>query len=120
MVFGDGDGRLFNRFTIAPEMFGHAAGHAVIQHIAPLEYQGQPGALNESICDVFGTLFRQWVLRQTVEQADWLIGVGLLARGVKGTVLRSLRAPGTVYNDPTLGRDPQPGHMRDYVVISDD
>lgn len=26
-----------------------------------------------------------------------------------------MKAPGTAYDDPVLGRDPQPSHMRDYV-----
>jgi Zn-dependent metalloprotease len=120
MVFGDGDGRLFNRFTIAPEMFGHSLGHAIIEHTAHLATEGQPGALAESFCDVFGTLARQWTLRQTAEQADWLIGVGLLGADVKGVALRSMRAPGTAYDDTQLGRDRQPAHMRDYEVTTED
>jgi len=31
-----------------------------------------------------------------------------------------MAAPGTAYDDPRLGRDPQPGHMRDYVDTQDD
>jgi Zn-dependent metalloprotease len=31
-----------------------------------------------------------------------------------------MKAPGTAYNDPVLGKDPQPAHMRDYVnTVSD-
>jgi len=53
--------------------------------------------------------------RQTADQADWLIGAGLLAKKVKGVALRSMKAPGTAYDDPTLGKDPQPGDMKHYV-----
>ena len=54
------------------------------------------------------------------EAADWLIGAGLLAKGVKGVALRSLKAPGTAYDDRVLGRDPQPAHMQDFVRTTDD
>lgn len=31
-----------------------------------------------------------------------------------------MKAPGTAYDDPVIGRDPQPGHMRDYVNTYED
>ena len=34
--------------------------------------------------------------------------------------LRSLKAPGTAYDDPVLGRDPQPAAMSGYVKTSTD
>jgi Zn-dependent metalloprotease len=115
MVFGDGDGKLFNRFTIALDVIGHELAHGVTQDEAQLAYYGQSGALNESLSDVFGALVKQHKLRQTAKKADWLIGAGLLASGVKGVALRSMKAPGTAYDDPILGKDPQPAHMRDFV-----
>ena len=120
MVYGDGDGELFNRFTIAIDVIGHELTHGVTDYEAGLEYQDQPGALNESFSDVFGSLVKQYKRRQTAKEADWLIGKGLLARGVKGEALRSMREPGTAYDDDVLGKDPQPGHMRDYVRTRED
>ncbi len=120
MVYGDGDGKLFNRFTIAVDVIGHELTHGVTQHEAALAYEGEAGALNESFSDVFGILVKQRALRQDAARADWLIGAGLLSRGVKGKALRSLAAPGTAYDDPVLGKDPQPAHMRDYVKTTDD
>ena len=70
--------------------------------------------------DVFGVLVKQRLLGQTADQADWLIGAELLAPGVNGVALRSMAAPGTAYDDPRLGKDPQPAHMRDYVDTTDD
>jgi len=120
MVYGDGDGELFNRFTIAIDVMGHELTHGVTQYEASLNYSQQPGALNESMSDVFGSLVKQYSLSQTATEADWLIGAGLLAAGVNGVALRSMKAPGTAYNDPVLGKDPQPAHMKDYVnTISD-
>jgi Zn-dependent metalloprotease len=115
MVFGDGDSKLFNRFTISLDVIAHELTHGVTQDEAQLAYYGQSGALNESVSDVFGALVKQHTLGQTAAEADWLIGDGLLARGVGGVALRSMKAPGTAYDDPVLGKDPQPAHMRDFV-----
>ena len=64
--------------------------------------------------DVFGSLVKQRSLGQTAAQADWLIGAGLLAAGINGVALRSMKAPGTAYDDPLIGKDPQPDHMSRY------
>lgn len=120
MVFGDGDGTLFNRFTISLDVIGHELTHGVTEDEARLVYLFQAGALNESISDVFGSLVKQHALNQTADQADWLIGAGLLASGVNGVALRSMKAPGTAYDDPLLGRDPQPAHMRNFVYTYED
>jgi Zn-dependent metalloprotease len=120
MVYGDGDGKLFNPFTPHLEVIGHELTHGVTQYTAALEYSGQTGALNEHISDAFGIMVKQWFLGQTVTKSDWLIGSGLLAPGVKGKAIRSMKAPGTAYDDPRLGRDPQPARMHDYVVTEDD
>jgi Zn-dependent metalloprotease len=120
MVFGDGDGRLFNRFTIAIDVIGHELTHGVTENAANLEYHNQSGALNESFSDVFGSLVKQYFLKQSSDKADWLIGKGLLAPGVQGVALRSMSDPGTAFDDPTLGKDPQPGHIDGFVHSSDD
>ncbi|MEK0084249.1 M4 family metallopeptidase [Benzoatithermus flavus] len=115
MVFGDGDGELFNRFTIALDVIGHELAHGVTEDEAQLVYMFQPGALNEHLSDVFGSLVRQRVLGQTAAAADWLIGAGLLSSKVQGVALRSMKAPGTAYDDPVLGKDPQPADMSGFV-----
>ncbi len=120
MVFGDGDGELFQRFTIAVDVIGHELTHAVTEKTARLVYQGQPGALNESVSDVFGSLVKQRTLGQDAADADWLIGAGLFTDQVQGVALRSMKAPGTAYDDGVLGRDPQPAHLRDLVETTDD
>lgn len=70
------------------------------EHTSPLDYEGQSGALNEHISDVFGIMIKQKVDNETADKADWLIGEGCLLPGVKGVALRSMKAPGTAYNDP--------------------
>jgi Zn-dependent metalloprotease len=120
MVYGDGDGEIFQRFTKCIDVVGHELTHGVTQYEAALEYVGQSGALNESFSDVFGSMIKQYVLKQTADKADWLIGDGLFTSKVKGMALRSLKEPGTAYNDSTIGKDPQPAHMKDYVKTSSD
>jgi Zn-dependent metalloprotease len=120
MVFGDGDGVIFNRFTDCLDVIGHELTHGVTGSEANLTYQGQSGALNESVSDVFGSLVKQYKLMQTAVQADWLIGAGLLAAGIEGVALRSMKAPGTAYDDETLGKDPQPADMKNFVHTSRD
>lgn len=112
MAYGDGDGELFNRFTISLDVIGHELAHGVTEYEASLVYQGESGALNESFSDVMGSMVKQYKKSQKVGAADWLIGAGLLAKGVKGVALRSMKDPGTAYNDPVLGKDPQPSHRK--------
>lgn len=115
MVFGDGDGEIFLDFTIPVDVIGHELAHGVTQYTANLAYFGQSGALNESVSDVFGSLIKQYTLGQSAGDADWLIGAGLLAPRVTGVALRSMKEPGTAYDDDVLGKDPQPATMDDYV-----
>lgn len=126
MVYGDGDEdlpeeeRLFNRFTSAIDIIGHELTHGVTQYEANLVYRNQPGALNESFSDVFGSLVKQRLHMHSADQADWLIGEGLFTGNVEAEGIRSMKAPGTAYDDPLLGSDPQPGHMNDYVDTTSD
>jgi Zn-dependent metalloprotease len=120
LVFGDGDGQVFGRFTKPIDVLGHELSHAVTQFTADLTYQGQSGALNESISDVFGACIKQRHLGQDAASADWLVGEGIFLPGINGTALRSMSEPGTAYDDPQLGKDPQVGSMADFVVTTDD
>jgi Zn-dependent metalloprotease len=120
MVFGDGDGEVFTRFTVSPSVIGHELTHGVTQFTAGLVYQGQSGALNESLSDVFGVLVEQHAAGQSAAEASWLVGQGLFLPAVQGRALRDMAAPGTAYDDDVLGRDPQPATMTGYVETTDD
>jgi hypothetical protein len=120
LIMGDGDGAIFGRFSQCPEVIAGEVWHGVPEMLRYFDWDGENGALNLSLCDVFGQLFKQYTLDQTVEQADWVVGAGLLAPGIHGTGLRSLKAPGTAYNDDVLGIDPQPAHMNEYVQTTQD
>ena len=120
MVYGDGDGKIFNRFTKAIDVIGHELTHGVTQYTAKLEYQDQSGALNEHISDVFGSIVKQYSLKQNAVQADWLVGQGLFTSKIRCVALRSMKAPGTAYDDPLIGKDPQPATMNDYNDTAED
>lgn len=120
LVFGDGDGRVFDRFTKPVDVLAHEFGHAVVEHTCDLAYEGQSGALNESVADAFASCLKQRVLDQDAAAGDWLIGQGIFLPSVQARALRDMAAPGTAYDDPDLGADPQVGHMDDYVDTTDD
>ena len=120
LVFGDGDGTVFGRFTKPVDVLGHELTHAVTQFTAGLTYSGQSGALNESLSDVFASCLKQRMLGHTAAEADWLIGEGIFLPSVRGRALRSMAEPGTAYDDPVLGKDPQVGAMSDYADTTDD
>lgn len=120
MIYGDGDRRVFNRFTRCLDVIGHELTHGVTQYTAALQYADQSGALNEHFSDVFGILVKQYSLKQTANKSDWLIGAGLFTSRVNGAAIRSMKAPGTAYDDPAIGKDPQPAHMRNYKRMRSD
>ncbi|KAF4978319.1 hypothetical protein FZEAL_5292 [Fusarium zealandicum] len=119
MVFGDG-GEFLNNFTGCIDVIGHELTHAVTEHTSPLDYYGQSGALNEHISDVFGIMIKQKVQDERSAVADWLIGEDCILPGVKGTALRSMKAPGTAYDDPRFGKDPQAAHMKQFKTTFED
>jgi Zn-dependent metalloprotease len=117
MVYGDGDDQMFKRgsFTQCLDVMAHELTHGVTQFTAGLQYHLQCGALNESFSDVFGSLAKQRSLGQAADQADWLIGEGIMGPQLPGVALRSLKAPGTAFKF-----DNQPAHMNQYVQLPDD
>ena len=117
MTYGDGDNNIFIDFTASSDVVGHELTHGVTQFTAGLNYTNEAGGLNESISDVFGTMFRQWLKGQDFGQADWLIGseiMGPAARQRGFTCLRDMASPGS-----THCLAPQPSHYSQYVPGSD-
>ena len=117
MTYGDGDGQVFTDFTKSDDVIGHELTHGVTQFTAGLDYSDESGALNESISDAFGAMFHQWRRKQTVVQADWIIGAGVLgpvaiAKGY--TCLRNMAKPGS----PRC-LSPQPSQYNEYISGGD-
>ena len=113
MAYGNGDGKLFTRFTKALDVVAHELTHGVVSFTSNLDYAFESGALNESFADVMGSLISQWKYSQTVEQADWYIGKDVLGQGARIRGVRTLMGEKAYANDPDFGTDPQPKHYQD-------
>lgn len=119
MTYGRGDQEIFRNFVIL-DICGHEITHGVTQFEGGEEYFGQSGALNESNSDVFGKLIEMYANKTPVEKVDWVLGNGVFMPSINGRGVRDMMKPGTAYNDKKLGKDPQPGHLKDYVKTTRD
>ncbi len=117
MVYGKGDGLALHNLTHI-DVVGHELGHGVTQYTANFDYQNQSGALNESVSDVLGSCVKQYTYKQSVEEADWKIGDGVVV--AEGQCLRDMKNPGTAYDNAQLGKDPQPASMDAYDDTTED
>jgi Zn-dependent metalloprotease len=120
MTFGDGDGVIFSGFARSLDVVAHELAHGVTQFASGLIYKDESGALNEHFSDVFGTAITQWFNEESPEDADWLIGDEIMGPDLYGEALRSMSNPGTAYDNPILGEDPQPAHYADRFTGSGD
>lgn len=89
MVYGDGDGILFTSLSGSLDVVAHELTHAVTQTTAQLIYQGDSGALNESMSDIFGAIIEGHYSKRP----DWLIGEDIYTPKQAGDALRSLSDP---------------------------
>ncbi|HEY4893597.1 MAG TPA: M4 family metallopeptidase [Reyranella sp.] len=118
MVYGNGDNKIFIDFWRSPDVIGHELTHGVTQHESGLIYEGQSGALNESISDCFGAAFAQWLAKKPASDAGgWLIGAGIMGPDAKAkgfTCLRDMVNPGAAH---CLSQ--QPGSFKDFDPTGD-
>ncbi|MFC0297338.1 M4 family metallopeptidase [Geobacillus jurassicus] len=89
IVYGDGDGDTFLPLSGALDVVAHELTHAVTEHTANLTYEGESGAINEAISDIFAELIEARVKGST----DWLIGEDVYTPGIDGDAIRSLKDP---------------------------
>jgi Zn-dependent metalloprotease len=115
LVFGTGDGKIYGDFTKSRDVYAHEFGHFLVSRGPNLVYRAQSGALNEHVSDVFGVCLQQ---KFSGNPHDWKMGQEVFLDGT--TCVRDMLNPGTAYDSPTMGKDPQPAHMRDYVEGSFD
>lgn len=111
-VFGDGDGLIFKNFVSSNDFVGHEVMHGVTEYTAKLEYEREAGALNESMSDVFGVVFRQWRAKQDLSTAEWSIGsdmMGPTALQLGWTCLRHVAEPSASFS-----MTKQPSRYSDY------
>lgn len=110
MFYGNG-ASAFKPLAGALDVAGHELSHGVVSNTANLEYQGQSGAINESMADVFGAM---------IDRDDWKMGEDIVKPGVfAGGALRDLQNPhngGTRLGD----RGYQPEKMSEYYTGTED
>ena len=94
MAFANGD--IFGPYD--PTVVFHEITHSLFS----IAYVGQSSSVAESLCDVIAVLIAR--------DGTWTIGKLRHPNGPP-QALRSLSAPGTAYDLPTLGKDPQVDHL---------
>jgi bacillolysin len=100
---GYGNGKDFFRpLAGGLDVAGHEMTHGVIENTANLNYQGQSGAINESMADCFGVLIDR-------QDGDFVVGEDVMKNGKP--FLRSL-------SDPNKGD--QPAHMSERYTGQED
>ncbi|MCL1920686.1 MAG: M4 family metallopeptidase [Kiritimatiellaeota bacterium] len=96
-IVGDGDGETADCLGVL-DVMGHELTHAVTSFTADLEYQDEPGALNESFSDIFGANIefyaqpdnRDAYPNASPATADWLMGEDCW---ISSRALRDMRNP---------------------------
>ncbi|GAA3713689.1 M4 family metallopeptidase [Streptomyces tremellae] len=90
MIYGDGDGQTFTKPLVQLDVTGHELTHGVVSATAGLETQvdpatgnqiGEPGSLNESLADIFGSA-DEFATANPKDPGNYLMGEQLgLAQG---------------------------------------
>jgi Zn-dependent metalloprotease len=110
----------------ALDVVGHEVTHGIITHEADLVYADEPGAVNESLADIFGTLIE---FHAGNERGNWVIGEGLPGQS-EAQPMRSMAQPnlsngagGTLFSKAkpfsAATNRGQPEHYSEYVARTD-
>lgn len=101
LVFGDGDGQQMSPLAGALDVVAHEFTHGVTYHTAHLGVEGQNGALNEAISDIFGCFV----------EGNWQMGETIFHPNGRAQAMRDIAHPHASDN---------PEQMSEYVQTSDD
>ncbi|GHJ36590.1 M4 family metallopeptidase [Streptomyces sp. TS71-3] len=83
MIYGDGDGQTFTKPLTQLDVTGHELTHGVVASTAKLQgtFVGEPGSLNESLADIFGSNV-EFTTNNPADPPNYLMGEQLgLAQG---------------------------------------
>ncbi len=119
VYIGDTSDERYTTLAKDIDIIGHETVHGVVQYTANFKYQGQSGALNESLSDVIGSMIKQYSKNQKAGEADWLIGdeyVKDLPEEIRA--LRSMKEPGKAYKFSESEKDPQVENMNERVDLN--
>ncbi|WP_437104107.1 M4 family metallopeptidase [Streptomyces sp. enrichment culture] len=98
MLYGDGDGQMFKKPLVVLDVTGHELTHGVVEATANLQptfvdadgnQYGEPGSLNESLADIFGSNV-EFYAKNAKDTPDYLVGEKL---GLAQKFLRRLDRP---------------------------
>ncbi|MEU0005498.1 M4 family metallopeptidase [Streptomyces sp. NPDC006314] len=98
MLYGDGDGQMFKKPLVVLDVTGHELTHGVVEATANLQptfvdsagnQYGEPGSLNESLADIFGSNV-EFYAKNAKDTPDYLVGEKL---GLAQKFLRRLDHP---------------------------
>ncbi|MBO9703138.1 MAG: M4 family metallopeptidase [Sporocytophaga sp.] len=110
MFYGNGN-TAFKPLAGGLDVAGHEMTHGVVQNTANLKYEGESGAINESMADIFGSM---------MDSSDWQLGEDVVKLSVfPSGALRSLSDPhngGSSLNDNGF----QPRHMSEKYTGTQD
>ena len=106
VVLGDGDG-VFNGPNVSVDWLGHEWTHALTAFTANLVYQGESGALNESMSDVFGAMIERSAYGENSN--TWRLFEKTLTPRISGDAERDMASPHNGRNQ-IPGLSGQPDH----------
>ena len=86
------------------------------QYTAGLDLPASPAPSTSRCPTCFGSMVKQQLLGQDADGGRLAHRRRAVHGEVTGVALRSMKAPGTAYDDPVLGKDPQPADMDGYVT----
>jgi hypothetical protein len=129
LSFWDGtDVNLPPQAQFLPDLTYHETAQAFVSRVRSFTYQGESGSIQQSYANVLASLIKQERSGRKGREADWILVPGAVA-WLKGesvenpkdmSPLISLKAPGTAYNDPAVGKDPQVASYDDRYKGNDD
>lgn len=118
MSYGDGDGVNFSPLTTI-DICGHELTHGVTQYEAGLTYSGEPGALNESMSDVFGAMVELYNDGGVISADTWKIGEDAYTPGTSGDALRYMNDPHLASNGGWTANDDPDHYSERYTGTGD-
>ncbi|OJH42810.1 M4 family metallopeptidase [Cystobacter ferrugineus] len=93
MVYGDGDGVTFGNFVNALDVTAHEVTHGLTSSTSNLLYFAEPGALNESMSDIMGSVCEWYRNGRVVNANTWKCAEEIYTPYTSGDALRYMNDP---------------------------
>jgi bacillolysin len=93
MIYGDGDGATFGNMAYAQDVTAHELAHAITSATSNLNYFAEPGALNESMSDIMGSVCEWYRDGRVVSANTWKCAEEIYTPSTPGDALRYMNDP---------------------------